>query len=145
MRKYREYTDEDVIKNAAEVTSLSQLLESLNLKKAGGNFANMKKIIQRLGVDTSHWTGKAWNKGQRLKDWSDYTRVSKIKKHLIEERGKVCESCKTFLWLGKEIKLEVHHVDGDRTNNSHDNLQLMCPNCHSMTDNWRVPHHSHVD
>lgn len=145
MRKYRDYTDEDVINLSAQVTSLSQLLKELDLKQAGGNFANMKRILQRLDVDTSHWTGKAWNKGQRLKDWSEYTRTAPMKKHLIVERGNVCESCGRSEWMGKEIKLELHHLDGDRTHNQPENLKLMCPNCHSMTDNWRVPNHSHVD
>jgi hypothetical protein len=35
--------------------------------------------------------------------------------------------------LGQPINLEVHHKDGDRTNNSLENLQLLCPNCHSYT------------
>lgn len=39
--------------------------------------------------------------------------------------------------MGKEINLEVHHKDGNHINNSFDNLQLLCPNCHSYTDNWR--------
>ena len=33
------------------------------------------------------------------------------------------------------VPLEVHHIDGDCTNNSEDNLQLLCPNCHSLTAN----------
>lgn len=31
-----------------------------------------------------------------------------------------------------EPPLHVHHIDGDATNNSEDNLQLLCPNCHSF-------------
>ena len=31
--------------------------------------------------------------------------------------------------------LEVHHIDGDCTNNAEENLQLLCPNCHSLTPN----------
>ena len=38
--------------------------------------------------------------------------------------------------MGKEIPLEVHHVDGDRLNNELTNLQLLCPNCHAQTDNY---------
>ena len=40
-------------------------------------------------------------------------------------------------WLGKPITLEVHHKDGNHQNNELENLQLLCPNCHSYTDNWR--------
>lgn len=56
---------------------------------------------------------------------------------MINLRGRRCESCGLTEWLGKEINLEVHHIDGDHLNNSLDNLQLLCPNCHSYTKNWR--------
>lgn len=137
MRKYREYSDEDVIKYAKEVKSMAKLLTKLGLKTVGGNYNHMKHTLQRLQIDTSHWTGKAWNRNERLKDWSQYSRVNGLKKHLIELRGHQCENCKNFLWFEHPITLEVHHKDGDKTNNSLDNLQLLCPNCHSLTDNWR--------
>jgi predicted nucleic acid-binding Zn ribbon protein len=34
------------------------------------------------------------------------------------------------------IPLAIHHINGDCTDNSFDNLQLLCPNCHSLTDNF---------
>lgn len=39
--------------------------------------------------------------------------------------------------MENQIKLELHHLDGDRTNNDKLNLQLLCPNCHSFTDGFR--------
>lgn len=137
MRKYREYTDNDIIKYAKEVYSLAGLLRKLNLKPCGGNYSNIKRKIQLLSIETSHWTGQGWNKDQQLKDWSQYTRVEQLKKHLIKEKGHRCEMCGNIEWLGNPIILEVHHIDGNRTNNSLDNLQLLCPNCHSTTPNWR--------
>lgn len=116
---------------------MAQLLKGLGLKSAGGNYANMKSILQKLDVDTSHWTGQAWNKGERLKDWSEYSRAARMKPHLIKKRGNICECCELKRWNKMTIKLEIHHIDGDRTNNSYGNLQLLCPNCHSMTDTWR--------
>ena len=145
MRKYREYTDESIIENAKSVKSLAGLLKSLGLKPCGGNYANIKRKLQQLEIDTSHWTGKAWNRGEQLKDWSDYTRAGKLKPHLIKKRGNKCESCGLETWLDFPITLEVHHIDGDKTNNSEDNLQLLCPNCHSVTDNWRKPKFLDVD
>lgn len=47
-----------------------------------------------------------------------------------------CESCNLSLWLGKDIPLELHHVDGNRSNWKLSNLQILCPNCHAMTDNY---------
>ena len=33
--------------------------------------------------------------------------------------------------------LELHHIDGNHHNNTLDNTILLCPNCHSMTDNYK--------
>lgn len=137
MRKYREYSDEDIVKYAKEVKSIAGLLKKLNLKVIGGNYANIKRNLQRLNVDTSHWTGQAWNKDERLKNWSQYSRASNLKKHLISLKGHECENCHNKQWFGFPIKLEIHHIDGNKTNNNLDNLQLLCPNCHSITPNWR--------
>ena len=35
------------------------------------------------------------------------------------------------------IPLEIHHIDGDYKNNSPENIQILCPNCHSITDNYK--------
>jgi predicted HNH restriction endonuclease len=40
--------------------------------------------------------------------------------------------------MGKEITLEVHHVDGNNKNNDQSNLQVLCLNCHGKTHNYRA-------
>jgi len=136
-RQYRKYTDEDIKFHVPEVINLTQLLSALGLKPIGGNFNQMKKRLQLLNIDCSHWTGQAWNTGQQLKDWTEYSRSTTLRPHLIRVRGHKCECCNLTTWLDKPIKLEIHHVDGDRTNNEEINLQLLCPNCHSVTPNWK--------
>lgn len=39
-------------------------------------------------------------------------------------------------WLGAPIPLQVHHINGNTTDNRLENLQYLCPNCHSQTDNF---------
>lgn len=136
-RNYRKYTDDDIRKYVKEVKSLAGLVRKCGLKPAGGNFANMKRILQNLNIDTSHWSGKAWSKGEQLKDWNSYSRSVHVKPHLIKKRGHKCELCSKEWWLDNPIVLEVHHIDGNRTNNEYDNLQLLCCNCHATTDTWR--------
>jgi 5-methylcytosine-specific restriction endonuclease McrA len=137
MRKYKNYTNNDIISFAKEVKSLSGLLRKLGLVCAGGNYDHIRRLLQKLNVDCSHWTGQGWNKDKQLKDWSEYTRGVYLKPHLIRERGHKCENCSITNWLGELIKLEVHHIDGNKTNNKKENLQLLCPNCHSFTENYR--------
>lgn len=136
-RKYGNYTVEQVKEFSKESTSLSQLLKKLDLKAAGGNYSNMKRFIQLNEIDCSHWKGQGWNKGQQLKDWASYNRATNLKPHLIKLRSHKCEICNLTEWLNQPIPLEIHHVDGNRTNNELSNLQLLCCNCHSTTDFWR--------
>lgn len=116
---------------------MAQLLKQLGLRVAGGNYANMKRILQKLQVDCSHWKGQAWNKNDMLKDWSKYTRAVNLKPHIISLRSHKCEGCNLTEWLGRPIPLEIEHVNGNRTDNRLENLKLLCCNCHALTDTWR--------
>lgn len=136
-KESKKYTIEQLKIAAKKVFSMSSLLKELNIKPAGGNYIHMRKVLQENEIDYSHWKGQAWNKDKQLKDWTQYTRVSQLKKHLILIRNHKCEICNLTEWLNYPITIEVHHIDGDRTNNSLENLQLLCCNCHATTDNWR--------
>ena len=35
------------------------------------------------------------------------------------------------------IPLEVEHIDGNSKNNKEENLTLLCPNCHSLTETYK--------
>jgi hypothetical protein len=62
-----------------------------------------------------------------------------IKWYLINQRGEKCEICG---WSEKNphtgnIPIELEHKDGDFKNNDINNLQLICPNCHSLTKTYK--------
>ena len=69
------------------------------------------------------------------------------RQRIIRQRGSKCECCGLTEWLGLPIKLEVHHIDGNRLNDDLDNLQVLCPNCHSYTNNHskNIKNHSVSD
>ena len=61
-----------------------------------------------------------------------------IKRYLFAKYNNHCQCCG---WGEKSmytqsVPLQVHHIDGDCLNNREDNLQLLCPNCHSLTENY---------
>ena len=37
-----------------------------------------------------------------------------------------------------KIPLEVEHINGDSSDNREENLELLCPNCHSLTPTYRA-------
>ena len=47
-----------------------------------------------------------------------------------------CEQCGIAEWCGRPLSLALHHVNGDGRDNRLENLQLLCPNCHSQTENF---------
>ena len=135
--KYRNYTENDFIEAVKESKSIAGVLKKLDLRIAGGNYNTVKSYVIKYNLNTDHWKGQGWNKDNRLKDWGDFKRAGNLKQHLITERGHICEKCKLDDWLGSPIPLELHHKDGNVTNNKIENLELICCNCHSQTDTWR--------
>jgi ribosomal protein S27AE len=61
-----------------------------------------------------------------------------LKRRLIADglKDAACEECGITEWRGRPLPLELHHVNGDGTDNRVENLNLLCPNCHSQTGNW---------
>ena len=151
MSKYK-YSDEELINAVKESFSISNVCRILGIKSSGGNYNNIKNKIKKLNLDTSHFTGQLWSKGKKLgpnekaskplseilvKD-SSYQSY-KLAKRLLNAnlKEKICENCKSMLWLGNPIPLELHHINGVSSDNRIENLQLLCPNCHALTDNYR--------
>ena len=139
--RWKNFTREELEEIVASSKSNAEVARKLGYERAGGGtMQSINKMYQTYNLDTSHMTHYAWNKGQH--DYTSFTKNSYKKngktlaKPLIDLRGHRCENCGLTEWLGLPINLEVHHIDGDRTNNSLENLQLLCPNCHSYTPNF---------
>ena len=58
-------------------------------------------------------------------------------KRYLKEKDNSCSSCGISRWEGKELNLEIDHINGIRSENYLSNVRLLCPNCHSQTPNFK--------
>lgn len=59
------------------------------------------------------------------------------RRRVFEEQNYCCKKCGISEWFDKPVALELEHKDGNNRNNTRENLEGLCPNCHSITDTWR--------
>ena len=67
------------------------------------------------------------------------------RRRVIEEQNYCCIKCGISEWFGIKIILEIDHKDGINDNNKRENLEALCPNCHSLTDTWRGRNKSNIN
>lgn len=132
----------------------SDVLRKVGLNPKGGNSKTLKKIINEYNLDEAQLKAnrsrlfrecaKETNKGPKysLEDILDGKhpnyQSSKLLLRLVEEGMKEykCEICGISTWNSKPLSLQLHHKDGNRNNSCLNNLMILCPNCHSQTDNF---------
>lgn len=79
-----------------------------------------------------------WKKGEETGIKGEDGIATAVRKYMFEKNNNSCEICgwhEINPYTGL-IPLQIHHIDGDCKNNSEENLQLLCPNCHSLTENF---------
>jgi predicted RNA-binding Zn-ribbon protein involved in translation (DUF1610 family) len=145
------YTREALAAAVAASTSVAGVLRYLGVRPTGGSHAHLSRRIKNLGIDTSHFTGHAHNKGQsspRRLTWQEIlvmrpTGAARAKPHLLRraliESGVPyrCAECGlAATWHGRPLTLHVDHIDGRVDDCRPRNVRFLCPNCHSQTATW---------
>jgi len=151
MSKPKKWSIEQLKTAAKESSSIRQVLFKLGLVPAGGNYVQVQSYLKLHKVDTKHFKGKAWNKGMLgrsmphipiedilVKDSSYQSYKLKNRLFRLGLKSPKCEMCG---WAKKSIDgrlpLELDHINGNRMDNRIDNLQILCPNCHSLQPTHR--------
>lgn len=79
-----------------------------------------------------------WKKGEETGVTGKYDISEYIRRYLFDKYNSSCQLCgwnKVNPKSGK-VPLQIHHIDGNCLNNKEENLQLLCPNCHSLTETY---------
>lgn len=149
------YTPEELQNLLDTSNGYSDVLRKVGLNPKGRNPETLKKIIAKYELDEEQMNinRKAlYSKcailthvkvSAKLEDiifnnkYPNYS-SSKLLKRLVDEGYKKykCEICGISEWNKMSISLQLHHKNGNHNDNNLDNLQILCPNCHSQTDSY---------
>lgn len=128
------YTKELLETNVKECYSFAELCRRLGLKPEGSNPKTLRKKMDEFEVDYSHFIGQRWNtdvnnpiyKGKYSANLCEHSSLSSsnVKTLVFKLRLKEnkCEICGISEWQGKSLVCELHHINGDSTDNRIENL-----------------------
>lgn len=152
MPKKRSWNEEQLSIAVKSCTSYRAVLMQIGLVPAGGNYEHVVRITKELKLDTSHFTGKGWNKGWVFDPRTPQTPLNDLltdgsmiqsfvlKRRLFKEGLKTpkCELCGwAQVSLDGRIPVELDHINGKHNDNRLENLRVLCPNCHSLQPTHR--------
>lgn len=126
------------------VNSSSSLTEILRKQKKSTSGTAIKILREKLDTYGITYNFIQQNNSQRRLTLDEILienrpyKSQSLKKRLIEEGIKEdkCERCGISEWQGEKLTLQLHHINGNHNDNRLENLQILCPNCHSLTDNF---------
>jgi hypothetical protein len=87
---------------------------------------------------------KKWKNGEES-GLVGYTVSKHIRRYLFEKYMNKCKECgwSKINQSSGNIPLQINHIDGNHLNNKEDNLELLCPCCHSLTPNFGALNKGH--
>ena len=135
-------------------STIKEILLGLNISPVAGNYKTVNKRISFLKIDLSHFKErsrenrkvimKKLHKNKEiplnkiLVPKSTYSRRDLkrrlIKGGILENKCSICMSLPE--WQGKELVLQLDHINGIFDDNTLSNLRIVCPNCHTQTSTW---------
>ncbi|MBN9735485.1 MULTISPECIES: transposase [unclassified Pseudonocardia] len=149
-RRRHHWTDAQLTEAVRASISVSAVLRALGYPPSGGMHRMIVGHIRRLGLDVSHFRGRAWARGRTFPDRqgrpldevlvrdSPHRNTGHLRQRLITAGLKPahCETCGLSRWRDAPLPLHLDHVNGDHTDNRLENLRILCPNCHAQTATW---------
>ena len=143
----REFAIDKLIEYSDKCINMLDLCHKLGIENVGGeDYKEVRRLAKTLGIELKFSYKKSYqaNKFKKipfseiLVENSCYSNMSTLKQRLVKEGLKEykCEKCGITSWMGNDISLQIHHINGVHNDNRIENIQFLCPNCHSQTENY---------
>ena len=132
----RNFTDDQFMEAVKNNITIKAVLLQLKLSPRGNNYKLVHRLVEQFNLDVSHWSVELSNSNTMKKKYLSIKRdASKI---LCLGTGvkNECAMCHLSVWQGQPLSLQLHHINGQWDDNRENNLLLLCPNCHSLTDTF---------
>lgn len=102
----------------------------------GSNLSDAHK----KAISDHHKNDQNWHmRGRTLEKHHNWKGgVHSYRRMKLSEVPLVCAICEQKEIIRKRTNLHVHHLDHDRSNNSLDNLQVLCVSCHKKVHNHSI-------
>lgn len=142
------WSDQQLIEAVTNSNTYADVSRKLGLTNYGANSHTIKKYIERLNLDTSHFLTR--NEQLKLAREEKVTLTFEeifaindldrkfIKNKILKENllPYICSNCNISTWKDLPLSLHLDHINGIPNDNRLENLRFLCPNCHSQTETY---------
>ena len=126
----------DILKWIDENQSKAYMCRELKCKPE-----TLNSYLKKMGIEYQGNQGMKGFSSNQYKTAAEYIKSTYVKSHILKQKlirdgikEEKCEICGISTWQGVKLPLELHHKDNNHFNNEFDNLQILCPNCHSIQE-----------
>lgn len=141
-----ELSYENLIELTTKYKNYHQIIKSLNLSGNGtGNYKTLKQQLTKYNIEfISNRSIAGRSNKDRMSDDSVFVKESTYPRHALKRRiikdklmiYKCMECDNEGQHNNKPLVLQLDHINGVSNDNRLDNLQFLCPNCHSQTETF---------
>jgi len=121
------------------IANSASFLEASN--KSSYSRQYLTRIVEEYSIDISHFKVCSFRpyKYDEIFCSKIKRQNATVKKYILENKliDYICSGCgQEPLWNGKELVLQLDHINGNPLDDRFENLRFLCPHCHSQTETF---------